>query len=76
MSSNGNDAPLFLDDAELVALTGRKLKSKQVEWLRHNGIAFRVNATGHPVVTRSAVESRETTTPAPIRGWTPRVIGA
>jgi hypothetical protein len=70
-------APLFLDDTELAVLTGRKLKSRQVEWLRQNGVAFRVNATGHPVVTRAAVEGRaDDEKSAPARGWTPKVIGA
>lgn len=67
--------PLFLDNAELVALTGRRFKSKQAEWLRQNGVPFRVNATGHPVVTRAAVEGRDEVA-EPARGWTPRVIGA
>lgn len=70
-------ASLFLDDADLVRLTGRPQKSRQIEWLRQNGIPFRVNATGHPVVTKAAIEGRqEQQAPAPARGWTPRVIGA
>jgi hypothetical protein len=48
---------LFLDDDELAQLTGRRLKSRQIEWLRQNGIAFRVNATGYPVVTRASIEA-------------------
>jgi hypothetical protein len=67
---------LFLDDADLVRLTDRKRKSKQIEWLRQNGIPFRVNATGHPVVTRAAILGRQEPQEAPARGWTPRVIGA
>lgn len=69
---------LFLDDADLAKLTGRRLKSRQIEWLRQNGIAFRVNATGHPVVTRSAVDSRETPAAAPAapKRWNPKVVGA
>lgn len=65
---------LFLDDAELVKLTGRKLKSHQIAWLRREGLAFRVNATGHPVVLRSTVDQR-----APVQavqqGWKPRLVG-
>lgn len=67
---------LFLDEDELVQLTGRRFKSKQIEWLRQNGIPFRVNATGHPVVTRAVIEGRQATEAAPVRGWTPKVIGA
>jgi len=69
---------LFLDETELAQLTGRKLKSRQIEWLRQNGIPFRVNATGHPVVTRSAVEARQAAA-APAeqpRRWSPKVVGA
>ena len=64
---------MFLEDHELVQLTGRKMKSQQIAWLRTSGIPFRVNATGHPVVTRSAVEGQQSKTEA--RGWTPRVVG-
>jgi hypothetical protein len=75
-----SSSTLFLDEAELAQLTGRKLKSRQIEWLRQNGIAFRVNATGHPVVTGAAVEGRELAAAAPAaepaRRWTPKVIGA
>lgn len=68
---------LFLDDSELVTLTGRRMKSRQIEWLRDAGIPFRVNATGHPVVTRAAIEGRqpaEQSAPQP-NAWTPRVVG-
>jgi hypothetical protein len=67
---------LFLDDAELRQLTGRRHKSRQIEWLKAEGVPFRVNATGHPVVTRSAVDGRPAAAPAPApsQGWTPRVI--
>ncbi|MDA8522026.1 DUF4224 domain-containing protein [Acidovorax sp. NCPPB 4044] len=70
-------AGLFLDDAELQRLTRRKYKSKQIAWLRAAGMPFRVSATGHPVVTRAAVEGRSAEPePRPSVGWTPRVIGA
>lgn len=46
----------FLNDSELAKLTGFKIKSKQIVRLRAQGIAFRVNASGHPVVTRAAAE--------------------
>lgn len=66
---------LFLDDAELARLTGRKLKSHQIAWLRKEGLAFRVNATGHPVVLRSTVDQHapvQTISPT----WKPRLVGA
>lgn len=65
---------LFLEPVELAQLTGRKLKSRQVEWLRQNGVPFRINAMGHPVVTRASIEGKPEA-PAP-RAWTPKVIGA
>lgn len=68
---------LFLDDTELQQLTARKYKSKQIEWLRAQCIPFRVSATGHPVVTRSAVEGRSGAESLPLLGgWSPRVMGA
>lgn len=69
---------LFLDDAELHRLTARKYKSKQIEWLRAQGIPFRINATGHPVVTRAVVEGRSTGAdmlPPMATRWTPSVMG-
>lgn len=50
---------LFLDAAELVELTGRKLKTKQIEALRKMGVPFHVNAVGKPVVTIEAVAGRK-----------------
>lgn len=68
---------LFLTDAELVRLTGRSRKSKQIEWLLAEAIPFRRSATGHPVVTRAAIEGRAEPAPAAQpRAWVPRVMGA
>lgn len=50
---------VFLDAADLVALTGRKLKTKQIEALRKMGVPFHVNAVGKPVVTTEAVAGRK-----------------
>lgn len=47
---------MFLNADELAELTGRKVKSKQIEALRRIGVPFRVNALGKPVVTRVAIE--------------------
>ncbi len=49
----------FLTEEDTVKLTGRCLKSKQIAALRKMGIAFFVNASGHPVVPVSAVEGRK-----------------
>jgi hypothetical protein len=64
---------LFLNDAQLVQFTGCRFKSRQIAWLRAEGVTFRVNATGHPVVTVSAVEGKKPE-PAKEAGWTPRVL--
>jgi hypothetical protein len=64
----------FLDQAELAQLTGRKIKSKQIEALRQIGLAFFVNATGHPVVARAAIESRAVPPPKEKKQWAPRVL--
>lgn len=66
---------MFLTKDELVTLTGRKNKSNQIEWLRRSGIPFRVNATGHPVVTKAAIEGRAEAQHTD-RKWTPRVLAA
>ena len=47
---------MFLTQDELVALTGRKIKSKQIEVLRQMGLPFWVNACGKPVVPVTAIE--------------------
>lgn len=49
----------FLSLDEICALTGRKMKTKQIEALRIMGLPFWVNAIGQPVVTVAAVEGRK-----------------
>lgn len=67
---------LFLNQEELNVLTGRKHKSRQIELLRSMGVPFRINATGHPVVTRGVVEGRKEEAPkAAEPRWKPRVVG-
>lgn len=67
---------MFLSPQELVQLTGRKVRTKQIQALRSMAIPFFVNALGQPVVARVAVEGR---TPVasertPIALWQPRVM--
>lgn len=50
---------MFLTAEELAELTGRKIKSKQIEALRRMGLPFHVNAVGKPVVPASAIEGRK-----------------
>lgn len=66
---------MFLTEAQLVKLTGRRIKSKQIEELRRQAIPFCVSATGHPVVTKAAIEGRAEA-PQADRKWTPRVLAA
>jgi len=65
---------LFLEPDEIAQLTGRRIKSLQIVWLRQQGIPFRINATGHPVVTRSAIDTAGAAPNYTRTGWTPRVI--
>lgn len=62
---------MFLDREDISALTGRKTKAHQIDALRRMGIAFFVNATGHPVIARSAIEGKPDN-PPPKRTWSPR----
>lgn len=64
----------FMDQAELVQLTGFTYKSKQIEWLRKEGVPFRVTATGHPAVLWSAIDSTNNAEPLPTAAWQPRVL--
>lgn len=47
---------MFLTPDELAELTGRKIKSKQIEALRRMGLPFHVNACGKPVVSVAAID--------------------
>ncbi|MDR1889350.1 MAG: DUF4224 domain-containing protein [Zoogloeaceae bacterium] len=66
---------IFLTDEELAHLTGRKLKSGQIEQLRRMMIPFHVNALGRPVVTLSAIEGGRVE-PKKEPKWTPRCLAA
>lgn len=62
----------FLEQSEIFELTGRKLKSLQVQALRQMGVPFFINAIGRPVVTRTAIEGK-TAQAAPLEkgAWVP-----
>ncbi|WP_176317529.1 DUF4224 domain-containing protein [Burkholderia vietnamiensis] len=70
---------MFLSPFELAVLTGRKVKSKQVEALRRMGVPFFINACGRAIVARSAIEGRANVsgrTESGVRsGWRPAVLG-
>jgi hypothetical protein len=52
---------IFLDDDDVVKLTGKKLKAGQIDVLRRMGILFYVNAAGRPVVPIFSVDRHITT---------------
>ncbi len=54
----------FLEPNEICELTGRKMKSKQIDALRRAGLPFFVSATGHPIVARAIIEGRTAAPPA------------
>ncbi len=62
---------LFLTQEELVELTGRKIKSKQIEELRRMALPFWVNACGKPVVPVTAIEGRKERVEKPEPRWEP-----
>jgi hypothetical protein len=66
----------FLNDDEIAELTGRKIKSKQIEALRKMGLPFFVNAIGRAVVTRSVIDKGANTPAAPAekKRWVPNVL--
>jgi hypothetical protein len=62
---------VFLDEADLVRLTGRPQKSRQISALRKMGIPFYVNDVGKPVVACTVVEGKKSTE-APRKKWEPK----
>lgn len=66
---------MFLEPKEMARLTGRKMKSLQIAWLRTSGLRFWVSATGHPVVPRSAVKGTKIE-PPPRPKWRSTAPGA
>lgn len=67
---------MFLTPDELYALTGKRQKGKQIDFLRGQAIQFYVNSSGHPVVPRSAVEGHQKEQQPQIGGWQPEVLRA
>jgi hypothetical protein len=49
---------MFLAAKDIEALTGRKRRQHQINWLVEHGFPFEVNAAGLPVVLRSVVEQK------------------
>jgi hypothetical protein len=64
----------FLTQEEITELTGRKVRSKQIEALRQMGLAFWVNPVGRAVVARSSIEGRPARAATPPKKAVPRVL--
>jgi hypothetical protein len=47
---------MFLTKEQIETLTGYKHRAKQCEQLRRQGVPFRVNARGEPIVATSAID--------------------
>jgi hypothetical protein len=68
----------FLSKKDVRVLTDRAQKALQIDALKQMGVPFFVNASGWPVVARTAVEGRSNmpAAEAPKKGWVPRVLMA
>jgi Domain of unknown function (DUF4224) len=71
MNSLEHHSPLFLLPEEVETLTGFKLPSRQVVWLRGKGWRFELNGNRRPIVARKYAErmlgcgTDETSVPRP-----------
>lgn len=67
---------MFLTDAQMTTLTGRKTKKARIKALRTMFIPFYVNAIGEPVVARSTIEGRpgSAAEQKPVKAWRPNVL--
>ncbi len=66
---------MFLEEADVIKLTGFRQKSRQIAQLRKAGIPFTVNASGHPVVSWATVEGRKDAATEPKTAWRPKWAG-
>lgn len=66
--------PMFLSHDEVAELTGARLKARQIQVLKQNGIRHTIKASGWPCVARAAVlGSQATQNEKP--AWQPRKAG-
>ena len=66
---------IWLSDPDLEKLTGSKKRSLQIEYLRDQGIAFRVNRLGEPVVTKDAAKGVHASVQQIKPKWQPNIAG-
>jgi hypothetical protein len=71
-ASGGGPTSTFLTVDEVVFLTGRHLKTKQIQQLRAMGIPFYVNASGHAIVARAVISGARSDSYQP--RWKPAVV--
>lgn len=72
-SANDDEDP-FLGKVALKRLTGKSFKSCQIQELRNQGIPFRVNSKGHPLVLKSYIEGNKSAQKEAKQAWVPRVL--
>ena len=60
----------FLTRAEVAELTGTKRRARQIEVLQANGVRHVINASGWPVVPRSAIDTPSARPPGATLEWT------
>jgi hypothetical protein len=70
-AENVKASGIFLTADDVAVLTGRKLKSLQVQALRTMGIPFFINAIGRPVVARTAIDGKTAAAPQEKSPWVP-----
>jgi hypothetical protein len=71
-SATKRELQAFLDRDEIALLTGFHRKGRQIEQLRRMGVAFFINGSGRPVVTRAAIEGRAEVVST--RAWSPALL--
>lgn len=47
---------IFVDDDDMIKLTGFRTPRKQIEQLKIMGVPFRINGAGRPMVALTAIE--------------------
>lgn len=63
---------VFLSHEEVCELTGARIKAKQIEVLKRNGIRHTIKASGWPCVVASAITGEPAARTQERPKWTPR----
>ena len=72
--ANSHQTMTFLRSEEIEALTGRKFKHLQIEALKAMGIPYWVNASGRPIVVRTAIVGNfSQSLPSTTTSWSPKL---